>query len=225
MEPRRRADGRRARALAELEAVALLHPDVRPRPPGQAGSTEDLAAAERRRIVESWTARHAARWAVLVGEVGDVTVAEDALVAGAVRGAAGERKPCDPAGLAEIEACVAVHPGNALAAVIQPQTVWDMETALAAAGAAARGDRYAAIASIGFAHFGSCAEKLRERVAWVEQQLPFASYPRASATLRAGCELVATQEGFAAELGCALLEGYVRLLEAGFPGAYVTSRN
>ena len=210
----------RGRALAEIGAIALFHPGVRARL--QSGA---LPAAERRRIVESWSRRHPERWAVLAGAVGDIEATEEALVAGALRGAVGDAKPCDPAGLAEIEACPGVHPGNALAAVIPPSTVWDYEIALEAAGAAAAGERDRPIAAIGFARFGSCAARLRDRVAWVERQLPFPAYPKATDALRQGCDLVAAGDGFDAELGCAVLEGYVRLLEAGFPTTYITQRN
>ena len=196
MESRRPADRRRARALSEIAAIALFHPDVRPRGRAkEAQSIEELSAAERARV------------------------------AAALDGAAGDRKPCDPSGLAEIEACAGVHPGNALAAMIPPSTVWELEPAREAMELAARGDRYRAIASIGFARFDSCAARLRERVAWLERQLPFASYPRATAVLRAGCDLFAARDGFDAELGCALLEGYVRLLERGSPTIYLTPQD
>lgn len=208
------------RALAEIGAIPLFHPGVRA---PLVSSVEDLSAAERRRIVESWTWRYPDRWAVLAGAVG-VEAAEQALVAAALIAAVGDAKPCDPAGLAEIEACPRVHPGNALAAVIPPSTVWDYEIAAEAAEAAAGGERNPAIAAIGFARFGSCAERLRGRVAWVEQQLPFPAYPHATRVLRDGCDFAAKGHGLA-ELGCAVLEGYVRLLEVGFPAAYITLRN
>lgn len=188
-------------------------------------SVKRLTAVERRRIVDSWAARFPERWSVLVGEAQDVELAERALVVGAVRGAIGDRKPCDPAGLVEIEAAWDVHPGNALAAVIPPSTVWDYELAVEAAEAAAKVERQSAIASIGFGCFDCCEPRLRERVAWVEGQLPFPPYPSASAVLREGCELFASRQGFDAELACAVLEGYVRLLASGFPNGYITSVN
>jgi hypothetical protein len=211
----------RGRALVEIGAIPLFYPGVRAR---LVGSVDDLSPAERRRVVESWTARYPEQWVVLAGAVRDVEVAEDALVTAALRAAAGDAKPCDPAGLAEIEAYPRVHPGNALAAVIPPSTVWDYEIALEAAEAVAAEERMPAIAAIGFGRFATCAERLRERVAWVERQLPFPAYPHATRTLRAGCDLVAARDGLA-ELGCAVLEGYVRLLESGFPAAYITPRN
>lgn len=224
VEQRRGHRERQARALAEAESIALFFPDVRPQG-ALVESVERLAVVERRRIVDSWAARFPERWAVLAGEAQDVELAERALVAGAVRCAIGDRKPCDPAGLAEIEAASDVHPGNALAAVIPPSTVWDYELAVEAAAAAAQGERQAAIASIGFGCFDRCEPRLRERVAWVERQLPFPPFPRASAVLREGCEFFATRPGFDAELACAVLEAYVRLLASGFPNGYITSAN
>ena len=221
MDAGRRQRGRQARALAEAESIALFFPDVRPRMVVE--SVESLSASERRRIVDAWTTRFPERWAVLVGEVGDVALAEHAVAVGAVRAAIGERKPCDPAGIAEIEGLPAVHPGNALVAVIPPSTVWEYDVALEAAAAA--GDRESTIASIGFGSFSRCEPRLRDRVAWVERQLPFQAFPRASAVLAEGCYLFARRRGFDAELACAVLDGYVRLLERGFPAAYVASAN
>lgn len=169
----------------------------------------------RGRIVDAWTARFPERWAVLVGEVRDVALAEHAVAVGAVRAAIGEREPSDPAGLAEIEGLSGVHPGNALAAVIPPSTVWDYDLALEAAGAV--GDRQAAIASIGFGSFARCEPRLRDRVARVERQLPFRASPRASAVLAEGCDLFATRSGFDAELACAVLEAMCGCSSAGSP--------
>lgn len=240
MELRRRHLDRRARALRQAEAIAFFFPAVRPRGPGADALVKRLADAdadtlddvcdnlpdeERRRIVDSWTSRHPERWAVLVGEARDVRLAERALVVGALRGAAGDSRPCDPAGLAEIEAAPAVHPGNALAAVIQPATVWEYELAVEAAAAVGTRDRERAIAAIGFRYFARCRQPLLARVAWVREQLPFRSFPGASEALRDGCDLVATKPRFGAELACALLEGYVRLLEDGFPKSYITRSN
>lgn len=182
MELRRRHLDRRARALRQAEAIAFFFPAVRPRGPGADALVKRLADAdadtlddacdnlpdeERRRIVDSWTSRHPERWAVLVGEARDVRLAERALVVGALRGAAGDSRPCDPAELAEIEAAPAVHPGNALAAVIQPATVWEYELAVEAAAAAGTRDRERAIAAIGFRYFARCRQPLLARVAWV----------------------------------------------------------
>lgn len=224
VEQRRGHRERQARALAQAGSIALFFPDVRPQG-ALVESAERLTAVERRRIVDSWAARFPERWAVLVGEAEDVELAERALVVGAVRGAIGDRKSCDPAGLAEIEAAPDVHPGNALAAVIPPSTVWDYELAVEAAEAATKGERRSAIASIGFGCFERCESRLRDRVAWVERQLPFPPFPCASAVLGEGCDLFAARRGFDAELACALLEGYVRLLERGYPVGYVTSSN
>lgn len=232
MELRRRQLDGRARALRQAEAIALFFPDVRPRGPGidvvveelahadeskLAEACDNLPDAERQRIVDSWTKRCPERWAVLVGEARDVQLAERALVVGALRGAIGDSRPCDPAGLAEIEAAPAVHPGNALAAVIQPATVWEYELAVEAAAAAGTRDRERAIAAIGLRCYARCRRPLLARVAWVRRQLPFRSFPGASVALRDGCDLVATRPRFDEELACAVLEGYVRLLEAGFP--------
>ena len=225
MDERRRHPEPQARALAEAESIALFFPDVRPQGV-RIETVEHLPDFESRRIVDSWTARCPERWAVLVGAAQDVELAERALVAGAVRAAIGDRKPCDPAGLAALEAArLVVHPGNALAAVIPPQAVWDYDVAVDAAEAAAGGEREPAIASIGFGCFERCRPRLRERITWVERQLPFPPFPRVSAVLREGCDLFSTRRGFDAELACAVLEGYVRLLERGFPIGYITSPN
>lgn len=232
-------DGR-ADALRQAEAIAFFFPAVRARgtevdalvkeltgadPSRLAEACDDLPEAERRRIVDSWTTRHPDRWSIIVGQVRDVRAAERALVVGALRAAVGDARPCDPAGLAEIEAAQDVHPGNALAAVIQPATVWEYELAVEAAAAAGTADRERAIAAIGFRHFARCRGPLLARVAWVREQLPFQPFPRASKALRDGCDLVAASPRFGKELGCAVLEGYVRLLDAGFPGSYIIRPN
>lgn len=229
-----------ADALRQAEAIAFFFPTVRA---GRAEvdalveelvnadesrlaeACDDLPEAERRRIVDSWATRHPERWSVLVGEARDLRAAERALVVGALRATVGDSKPCDPVGLAEIDAARVVHPGNALAAVIQPATVWEYELAAEAAAAAGTADRERAIAAIGFRHFARCRSPLLARVAWVREQLPFRPFPRASAALRGGCDLVAASPRFGEELACAVLEGYVRLLEDGFPGRYITSLN
>lgn len=203
----------RRRALAEIDAIALFHPWVRPR--AAATDPDVLPAGERRRIVDEWVAVHPERWAVLAGAVGDVEEAEHRLVESALRAAAGDAKPCARDGLEELEALPGAHPANALAAVIPPSTVWDYSYARAAAAACAHGDRNHAIASVAFAAFPTCQPRLVDRLAWVERQLPFSDFPVASSLLRDGLDFVRAQR--LDEFSCAVLEGYVRLLEQGWP--------
>lgn len=219
----RRRRRRELHALSELHDLALLFPFVRPRgrlidvfadrvAEGMGEEPRDTSAAEaaegvrllpqreRRRLVRSWADRYPARWRKICAEVEDRGLAEQTLVASAVRAAVADRIICPRGVVGELEGgALENSPGAAVALALAPQAVWSYEDVVAPSEAIA-----------GPAEI----TRVRAQAARLRRRLPFEGLPRASATLARGYELVAQDDEAAAAVAALLLEAYAVMLEA-----------
>jgi hypothetical protein len=228
----RRHRGRELHALAELHDLALLFPSVRPKGGAIESFADRLAASmgdeprdstaaevaegvrllssgERRRLVRSWAETYPSRWRTVCSIVGDEPVCERTLVSSAVRAAVADRVVCPSGVAAELEdGALERSPAAALALALSPPAIWSYEEALRPDDSPATGRHVACVRTQ--------AERLRRR-------LPFEGLPRASATLRSGCDLVAADEAAAMGVADLLLEGYGVMLER--RASYISQRN
>jgi hypothetical protein len=167
-----------------------------------------LSAGERRRLVRSWAGRYPDRWRKICAEVGDGRLAEQTLVASAVRAAVADRTVCPPAVAARLEdGALERSPGAALTLALAPQAIWSYEEVLASDEPAVTGQHIA---------------RLRAQARRLRRRLPYDGLPRASETLTRGCDLV-TDDDAAAGVAELLLESYELMLE--IRASYVSQRN
>jgi hypothetical protein len=228
----RRHRGRELHALAELHDLALLFPGVRPEGEAIEAFADDLAASmrdeprdstaaevaegvrllssgERQRLVRSWASDHPDRWQAICSIVGDEAVCEQTLISSAVRAAVADRIVCPSDVAAELEDGALEHsPGGALALALSPPAIWSYEEALRP------NDSPATRRHI---------RRVRQQAERLCRRLPFEGLPRASATLRSGCDLIAADEEAARGVAELIVETYGIMLER--RASYISQRN
>lgn len=227
----------RVQALAEARQIALLFPSVRLSDPrslvladriaAQLGEDEEprdealeevvavVGADERRHVVDAWVSEYPDRWQSLSHTSGDVAGAERELLKGAVAAAIHERLPTPRDRLVELE-LVELSPGPAFAFLVPPQFVWSYDEAWAAAAADPERIEEVGSALGRIAH----VERVRRLADLLRRELPFAGFPRTSATVAAAVASV-DELPFARSVTSLCLLAYVQ--ELGL--SYSTSRN
>jgi hypothetical protein len=149
------------------------------------------------------------RWQTVCSIVGDRAVCERTLISSAIRAAVADRVVCPPGVAAELEdGALEGSPCAALALALSPPAIWSYEEALRPGDASATGQH---------------AERVRTQTERLGGRLPFEGLPRASATLRAGCDLVAADDRAAIAVAELLLEAYGIMLER--RASYISQRN
>lgn len=240
----RRIHRRSLLALAEAHDIAALFPRVRPRDDVLDAFAERVAREldsvdqsvapnrveegvalldewERRRIVDEWTGKYPDRWASLCRAAGDVALTERVVVASAVRGAISERRPAPRGVLALLEALPPpMSRCGVLGVALAPPLLWDRDDAILVAGAAGSPrdpQRFLAIAhELGNARVEEWhVERVRQLAGRIENDLPFAGLPRASAMLEAGCCETREEEDAAVGLAGFLLASYALAFATG----------
>jgi hypothetical protein len=233
----------RVAALREAEAIPALFPFVRAEGTAidafleqvAAETVDDLVvdedvltegvalldARERRRLVDSWAAPYADRWASLTRAASDAAAAENALLIGALRVAVDERSPTPHEIVALLEnGQLRRSPFAALAFVIPPMFVWSRDEANAASAAASGrrkpAQQHKAIEDVAYAlatfdHL----RRTRGLVARLAAELPFEGLPVASGTLAGPCREVEVDDGSARTATVALLIAYVEEIAFG----------
>ena len=174
-----------------------------------------LDGHERDRIVRSWCDLYPDRWRSLVADGGDETLIRRAVVAGAVRAAILDRMPLHRESLLLYESGLFSDlPANALSLLVPPPAIWSMDQAIVAGNAFPDGPRFDPERFDALEQYaGGCAAdgeraRLREAADRIERQLPVEGLPRASATVAAGCEVIATDADWCTAIAARLLALY-----------------
>lgn len=234
---KRRGRGPELHALAEVHAVGVFFPFLRPQsevfdgyaqttaeaigeaprevsPAEAAAGAALLDAAEQERLVALWADRYPDRWSRIRAQVSDPALVERALVASAVRAAIMDCRAC-PRGVLEgleggqLERSPAA--AIALALSLWPQAVWSYEEAVA----------YVSDEPVGIGE--EHVPRVRAQAARLAARLPAAGLPRASATLLGGCALVARELQPAIGVAELLLDAYELQLDK--RASYVSRAN
>ena len=174
-----------------------------------------LDEQERDRIVRSWYDLYPDRWGSLVADGGDETLIRRSVVAGAVRAAILDRMPLQRDSVSLYESGLfADLPANALTLLVPPPSIWARDQALLANGIFPGGPRFEPTRFDALEQYaGGCVgdaerARLREAADRIERQLPVEALPRASATLVAGCEVIATDDGWCSAIAARQLALY-----------------
>jgi hypothetical protein len=176
---------------------------------------KQLYRAERTRMVESWGRPRRDHRTSMVADGGCDILINGAVVTGAVRIALLEWLPLSRADLAVCESGLfRTTPADALAFFVRPPTVWSFgEAAIAArlcpGGPQFEPERFHALER--YAHRRLRDEhlaRLREAAAKIERQLPVAGFQRASATVAAGCAVIANDRARCAAIAARQLALY-----------------
>jgi hypothetical protein len=174
-----------------------------------------LDARERRRLVQTYVQHFDNIWEALCAEIGH-DVAEEELVASAVRASIDERREPWPRMIEMLEnAAVPALPQHAVACVLAHDDVWSLEDALTAAargvGAEIVPEAWEAlVADVASARLERVhLQRVRALARRLERFLPYEDFPRASDLLTRGCALVVRDRELARYVAVALLRNYV----------------
>ncbi len=229
--------GRRPDAVAEADGIAALFAAVRPLDgvspsPARSGAARFdarasattwilegglklLATRERQRIVDSWSVPHRNLCPSLVTDGGCDVRIRDAVVTGVVRVALLDWLSLSRTDLAVYETGLfRGTPVRALTLLVRPPTIWSIDEALIADHLFPRGrgfepERFDALEQYARGRLGSeQLTRLREATARVERQLPVERFPRASATVGAGCTVIARDDEWCATIAALQLARY-----------------
>jgi len=179
------------------------------------GGLKLLEPRERQRIIDSWSVPHRDRWPSLITDGGcDVRIG-DSVVTGAVRVALLDWVPLSSSDLAVYEGGLFREaPAHALSLLLRPPTIWSLAEVLIADRFFPRGPRFEparfdALERHARGHVRSeHRARLREATAKVEKQLPVERFPGASATVAAGCALIARDDERCAAIAAQQLARY-----------------
>ncbi len=174
-----------------------------------------LDPAERQGIIEGWRVHHRGRWPSLIVDDGcDVRIGRS-VVTDRVRAILLEWLPLSPIDLAVYEGGLFRRsPAHALALIVRPPTIWTIDEAVAADRLAPPGRRFVPArfdAVERHARGRLCDEQLthlRAAVSKIETQLPLHAFPVASATVAAGCAVIAVDDDWCAVIAARQLARY-----------------
>ena len=174
-----------------------------------------LATRDRQRIVDSWGVPRRNLCPSLVTDGGCDVRIRHAVIAGAARVALLDWLPLSRTDLAVYETGLfRGTPVRALTLLVRPPTIWSIDEALVADHLFPRGrgfepERFDAIEEYARGRLGrKQLTRLREATARVERQLPVEGFPRASATIGAGCTVIARDDEWCATIAALQLARY-----------------
>jgi len=174
-----------------------------------------LDRGERQSIVDSWRVPHRDSRASMIADGGCDVLISGAIVTGAARVALLEWLPLSHTDLAVYEGGLFREcPANALTLLVRPPTIWSTDEAVIAEGLFPRSPefepaRFEALEQ--HAHGRLEREhlaRLRDAVAKIEAQLPVEGLPLASATVAAGCSVIADDDERCAAIAARQLVRY-----------------
>jgi len=240
-----RARGRALEALREAVELALHFPLLRPEPWRFDAWVDAVGPVERvtgellneglalldedelERIAHGHASEHPQAWAGICRWIGDETVAEEAVLAGAVAAALQEQRVLDPDRLSLVEGSAAwAAPDEALAVVLEATDLWSLVECCALEEAighdpGASGERWPELCRLQARRLLTPRHERRvgRLLGRIRAQLPVAGYPQASRLLARACREVEQDAELRASvaailLGDALAELWEELAEA-----------
>jgi hypothetical protein len=194
-------------------------PEFDPRASGTTWIVEEglklLAPAERQRIVDSWRVPRQGRWASMIADGGCDVLISGAVVTGAVRTAILEWLPLSRADLAAYEGGLFRDcPANALTLLVRPPTIWSIDEAVIAdslfpGGPQFEPERFDALERHARGCLGSeHLARLHDAATRIGTQVPVEGLPTASATVAAGCAVIANDDDWCAAIAARQLALY-----------------
>jgi hypothetical protein len=174
-----------------------------------------LDPAERQRVVAGWRIPRQDSWASMIADGGCDVLIGGAVVTGAVRMALIEWLPLSRDDLAVYEGGLFRDvPAKALTLLVRPPTIWSIDEAAIADSLFPRGPRFEpgrfdaleryACRRLGGEHLA----RLRDAAAKIEMQLPIEGLPVASATVAAGCAVIANDDDWSEAIAARQLARY-----------------